>query len=49
MTVVAIDDVIKEPKVYVRDIFDIGFQDITLGEQTFKYSQEIIMTSLQKP
>jgi len=39
MTVVAIDDVIKEPKVYVRDIFDIGFQDITLGEQTFKNIQ----------
>ncbi len=39
MTLVTIDDVIKDPKVYVRDIFDIGFQDITLGEQTFKNIQ----------
>jgi hypothetical protein len=39
MTVSAIDDVIKEPNAYVRGILDIGFQDITIGEQTFKNIQ----------
>lgn len=39
MTVSAIDDVIKEPNAYVRGILEIGFQDITIGEQTFKNIQ----------
>lgn len=39
MTLLTIDNIIKEPKIYVRDIFDIGFQDITLGEQIFKNIQ----------
>ena len=39
MTLVTIDDVLKEPKVYIRDIFDYGFQDIVDGDKVFKNIQ----------
>ena len=39
MTIITIDDVLKEPKAYVRDIFDYGFQDVVDGDKVFKNIQ----------
>lgn len=36
MNIVSFDNIIKDPKSYVEEIFKYGFQDIADGENTFK-------------
>ena len=39
MLIMTQDNVLSSPKVYVRDIFDIGFQDVKDGDNVFKNIQ----------
>jgi hypothetical protein len=39
MLIMTKDNVLSSPKVYVRDIFDIGFQDVKDGDKVFKNIQ----------
>jgi hypothetical protein len=39
MFLISFDDIIKEPKVYVDDILEHGFEDIHDGDKTFKNIQ----------
>jgi len=39
MNLITFDDVILDPKAYVKNIFEYGFQDIADGEKVFKNIQ----------
>jgi len=39
MLIMTKDNVLSSPKIYVRDIFDIGFQDVKDGDKVFKNIQ----------